>query len=90
MSLRLIAKNIHHVERLEQDGITYEWGVVMKHHPGIDVRDYINYENGKTVAKEYPKEWLPKEVIKFIDSHQERIVDENYWGGHHYTIYQVQ
>ena len=69
--------DIKFVKRMEQDGITYNWFVATKSNRVSDSRSYTNYENGKTVIKEFPKEWLPKMVQKFIDSHSEEEITEN-------------
>lgn len=63
--------DIAFVKRLEQDGVTYSWFVAHKSNRVSDSRNYVNYENGKTVVKEYRKESLPKMIQKFIDSHTE-------------------
>lgn len=69
--------DIKFVKRIEQDGITYNWFVAHKSNRVSDSRNFINYENGKTVIKEFPKEALPKMVQKFIDSHSEEEITEN-------------
>ena len=68
--------DIKFVRRMEMNGITYAWFVANKSNRVSDSREYINYENGKTVIKEFPKEALPKMVQKFIDSHSEEETTE--------------
>jgi len=85
---RLTVKNIRHVIRYEQDGMIYGWSVAMK--TSVGARSFINYENGRTVAREYPQEWLPKEVIKFINSHDQQLREEHEWGGHKYEHYIIK
>lgn len=68
--------DIKFVKRLEQDGVTYSWFVASKSNRVSDSRNYVNYENGKTVVKEFPKEALPKMVQKFIDSHNEEETEQ--------------
>jgi hypothetical protein len=77
--MKLTMNNIHFVKEYTQDGMTYAWFVVMKSNRVSDTRSYINYdENGRTTAKEYPKEWLPKTVQKFIDqSNREEFTPEH-------------
>lgn len=67
--MRLTENNIKFVKELQLDGIAYEYYVSIK---GGDSRTYINYENNKTVAKEYEFERLPKAVQNFIKNHQHR------------------
>ena len=62
---------IKFVKRLEHEGVTYSWFVANKSNRVSDSRNFVNYENGRTVIKEYSKEALPKMVQKFIDSHNE-------------------
>lgn len=70
--------DIKFVKRMEQDGVTYNWFVAHKNNRVGDSRNYVNYENGKTVVKEFPKEALPKMVQKFIDNHSEEEITANY------------
>lgn len=71
--MRLIEKNIAHVWRMEVDGMTYSYFVALKSRQVSDSRNFINYENGRTVAKEYPAEWLPAAVRKFLQKHDEEL-----------------
>ena len=58
------------VKQLIMNGTTYAWFVKGDTPCVSDSREYINYENGKTVAKEYPKERLPKGIQRYINSHR--------------------
>lgn len=72
MKMRLKKDNIEFVTRLEYDGVTYCWIVVMKSHKVSDTRHYVNYDmDNRTVVKDYPVDWLPESVKKFINSHAE-------------------
>ena len=71
--MKLIEKNIAHVWRMEMNGMTYSYFVALKSGRVSDSRNFINYENGRTVAKEYPAEWLPVSVRKFIQKHDEEL-----------------
>lgn len=65
----LTVKNIKWIKELTKDGITYKWFVSLKKN---DSRVFINYENGKTVVKEYSKDRLPKTVQKFLEDKQRK------------------
>lgn len=85
--MRLAEKNISFVRRLEQDGITYCWFVGMKSNRVSDSREYVNWENGKTVVKKYPLHWLPKSVLNFVLYHTETLTtDGGETGFKMYTI----
>lgn len=74
--MRLIEKNIRHVIRSEMDGVTYSYFVAMKSGWVSDSRDFINYENGRTVVKLYKFEWLPAAVRKFVQKHEKKLLYE--------------
>ena len=74
--MRLTQNNINFVKRYTKNGVTYQYFVGMKDRNISSTRVYINYdENGKTVVKHFDKEWLPKSVQKFIDSHEETLMN---------------
>lgn len=70
--MRLTINNIAFVKELTCDGLTYEWFVSMKSGRASDSILYVNYENNKTVVKEFEKDRLPASVRKFIDRHTKR------------------
>lgn len=83
--MKLTMNNILFVKRLEHNDVTYSWFVAMKSRRISDARNYINVENGKTVIKEYPAEWLPKTVQNFISTYSEtKIVD-----GDEFKVYMI-
>ena len=51
--MKLTVNNIQFVKRMESDGITYEWFVAMKSNRISDSRMFTNYENNRTVVKEF-------------------------------------
>ena len=73
--MKLIKSNILEVKRLECDGVTYEYFVVMKGRYVSDARQFINYnEQGRTTVEEYAFERLPKAVQNFINDHEEKLL----------------
>ena len=86
MAMRLAKGNIQFVRRLEKDGITYEWFVVMKSGRVSDTRCYVNYVNGRTVVKEYPINLLPKAVRDFVKGKTETVTYETEDGFRQYII----
>lgn len=68
--MRLTKSNIKFVKRYELNGMTYGFYVGVK---GNDGREFINYENGRTVAKEYKAERLPASVRAFLKDHAEEV-----------------
>ncbi len=72
-NMRLTTNNIEFVKELTEDGITYNWFVMLKSKNTSDSRHYANYENGRTVVREYRKEDLPKAVQSFIVSHKREL-----------------
>lgn len=81
--MKLIKNNILFVKRFEHNGVTYSWFIAMKSRKVSDVRNFVNYENGKTVVKQYPKEWLPKAVQNFLNTNTEELLVD----GDEYKIY---
>lgn len=77
MIMRLTTDNIKFVKELRNNGMTYSWYVGMKSNYVSDGRNYVHYENGKTVVKEYKKEDLPKAVRKFLEDKREEIFAVN-------------
>lgn len=73
--MRLTVDNIKFVKVHDYNGMPYSWMVVMKSGRVSDSRNYVNYENNKTVVKEYPQEWLPKAVQKFIEDAAEELIN---------------
>ena len=76
MIMRMKYDNISCVHRFDSKGITYAWHVSMKSYNVSDGRSYYNTENGVSVIKEYPIEWLPKTVQKFIANHSEAVLHD--------------
>lgn len=70
--MRLTVNNIAFVKELTCDGLTYSFFVSMKSGRVSDSISYINYENNKTVVKEFEKKRLPVSVQKFIDRHTKK------------------
>lgn len=86
--MRLTENNIKFVKEKRLNGITYGYFISMKSNLISDCRDYINYENGVTVAKEYEFERLPKTVQNFIKHHEpSRLFDEEEYNGDIYSHY---
>lgn len=73
MRMRLAEKNIKFVKEFVQNGITFCWFVSMMSGKNSDARDFINYENGKSVFGEYTADRLPKSVQKFIAKHNKEV-----------------
>lgn len=71
--MKLTVNNIKFVKRMESDGITYEWFVAMKSNRVSDSRMFINYENNRTVVKEFGIDRLPAIVRKFVETHKEEV-----------------
>lgn len=68
--MRLTENNIRHVVERQYKGMPYTYFVAMKSYRISDSREFINYgENGRTIVKEYKREWLPKSVQKFMEHH---------------------
>ena len=64
--MRLSLNKIEFVKERTLNGMTYGWFVAMRYYGESDARNYSNYENGRTVATEYPVDRLPETVQKFI------------------------
>ena len=85
--MRLTTNNIAFVKELRINDMSYSWYValksnrVLKRNRVSNTHNYVNYEDGKTVVKEYPMDRLPKSVQKFIaDKMPENIREDNYNG----------
>ena len=77
--MKLTENNILFVKRHEKDGVTYSWYIAMKSRRISDNKNFVNYENGKTVIKEFSQDRLPKAVQNFIAKHEETLlVDGDY------------
>lgn len=75
--MRLTVSNIECVKKYKKDGIIYLWVVIMKSRRISDMREYVNYDDGKkTCVKEYPMQWLPKTVQQFISEHSECLLTD--------------
>lgn len=85
--MRLTINNIAFVKELTCDGLTYEWFVSMKSGRASDSILYVNYENNKTVVKEFAKDRLPVSVQKFIDKHERKEFSANTWKDQEYIHY---
>ena len=85
--MRLAEKNISFVKELTCDGLTYSFFVSMKSGRVSDSISYINYENGKTVVKEFAKDRLPVSVQKFIDKHERKEFSADTWKDQEYIHY---
>ncbi len=86
-NMRLTEKNIDFVKRLEMDRITYGFYVAMKTGKISDSREYMHYENNKTVYKKFYFNQLPGTVKKFIKSHKESVFTSAVFGNGSYTEY---
>lgn len=75
--MKLTVNNIQFVKRMESDGITYEWFVAMKSNRVSDSRMFTNYENNRTVVKEFGIDRLPATVRKFVETHKEEVFSTN-------------
>lgn len=72
----MTTKDIRFVKQLiNPDGFTYEWFVSYKPHCTYGAMYYITEDdNGRTAYDvNYEKEWLPKYVQRFIDTHTKRL-----------------
>lgn len=78
--------DIRFIKRFEKDGVTYCWYIANKSYNISDGREFINYENGKTVVKEYKKEDLPKYAQRYIATHNESVLQDFENGFIHYII----
>lgn len=85
--MKLTINNIDYVKRLVLDGITYGFYVSMKSGNISDSREYMNFENNKTVYSEFSFDRLPETVKKFIVSHHESIFTSASFGTGNYTEY---
>lgn len=76
--MKLTVNNISFVKakKHKESGIVYAWCVGMKSGWVSDLRMYYNFENGKTVIREYPITDLPVSVQEFIKIHSETVFDE--------------
>lgn len=87
--MRLTKNSISFVKTICKDGIRYSTFVKLK---DGDYRQYIHYEDGKTVATQLHDSEFPKCVNDFIYSHKphEEIFHSCEWKGSLYThfIYQ--
>lgn len=89
--MKLTVNNIQFVKRIEMNGLTYNWFVSMKSNAVSDSRNFINYENGKTVMKEYKFEILPAAVRKFVETHSEELFTEmTFKDGDEYKVYIIR
>ena len=75
--MRLTTENIAFVKEIRNNGMSYSWYVSMKSRNISDGRNFVNYENGKSVVKEYKKEDLPKAVQKFLEGKKAEIFAKN-------------
>lgn len=77
MIMRLTTDNIDFVKEIRKNGMPYSWYISMKSRNVSDGRNFVHYENGKTVVKEYKKEDLPKAVQKFLEGKIAEIFAKN-------------
>ena len=73
MRMRLAEKNIKFVKEYVQNGETFNWFVSMKSGKNSDARDFTNYEDGKSVFREYSADRLPISVQRFIAKHDREV-----------------
>ena len=86
--MRLTVKNISFVKERTKNGVTYGWFIGLKSPNVSDSINYAVYEDGKTVAKEYPLDLLPASVRKFIERSERKLLcEDTYESGDCYRHY---
>lgn len=81
------ASDIKLVRVKEKDGKPYTWFIVHKSGRVSDALHYQNYENNKSTTDVFPKEWLPKYIQKWLDSHIKEMDADNPYIEDGYVFY---